>query len=108
MLEERNGGQLLLILATTNRQTAVQLATASCLSAARTLHEVVRLIEQGFVVIADAFDAAAVYRLNPKGVRTKLPPQRRILLIEDDAVIQDLMQLLLEDDGYAVVVAHAG
>ena len=87
MVEERNGGRLLLILATTDRQTAVQLATASGLSAAQTLHAVVRLVEQGFVVIADAVGAVAVYWLNPKGMRTEEDPRRRILLIEDDAVI---------------------
>ncbi len=107
MSDERNSGRLLLILATTDGQTAAQLATASGLGAAQTLHEVVRLVEQGFVVVQDPAGAVAVYRLNPKGVRTELPPpQRRILLIEDDVAVQELMQLLLEEEGYAVIVSR--
>ena len=107
MLNDRTGWRLLLILATTDRQTAAQLGAASGLDAARTLRELVHLVERGFVVVADPAGAVAVYRLNPKGVRTELPPpQRRILLIEDDVAVQELMQLLLEEEGYAVVVSR--
>ena len=107
MLEDRNGGRLLLILATADVQTAAQLGAASGLSAAQTLHELVRLVERGFVVVQAPAGTVAVYRLNPKGVRTELPPpQRRILLIEDDVAVQELMQLLLEEEGYAVIVAR--
>ncbi len=107
MRDERNGGRLLLILTTADRQTAAQLAAASGLGAAQTLHELVRLVERGFVVVVDPAGAVAVYRLNPKGVRTEQPPpQERILLIEDDVAVQELMQLLLEEEGYAVIVSR--
>lgn len=106
-MDEHNGGRLLLVLVSAAAQTAVQLGAASGLDAARTLQELVRLVEQGFVVVQDSAGAVAVYRLNPKGVRTELPPpQRRILLIEDDVAIQDMIQLLLDNEGYAVVVSR--
>ena len=107
MREERNGGRLLLILATAHHQTAAQLGAASGLSAVQTLQELVWLVERGFVVVQAPAGTVAVYRLNPKGVRTELPPpQRRILLIEDDVAVQELMQLLLEEEGYAVIVSR--
>ena len=107
MLEDRNGGRLLLILATADRQTAAQLGVASGLSVAQTLQGLVRLVERGFVIVQAPAGMVAVYRLNPKGVRTELPPpQRRILLIEDDVAVQELMQLLLEAEGCAVIVSR--
>ncbi len=106
-MDEHNGGRLLLVLLSADRQTAAQLGAASGLDAVRTLHELARLVEQGFVVVQDPAGTVAVYRLNPKGVRTELPPpQRRILLIEDDVAVQELMQLLLEEEGYAVIVSR--
>ena len=106
-MEEHHGGRLLLVMLSADAQTAAQLGAASGLDAARTLQELVRLVERGFVVVQDPAGAVAVYRLNPKGVRTEQPPpQERILLIEDDAAVQELMQLLLEDEGYAVIVSR--
>jgi CheY-like chemotaxis protein len=106
-MNEHNGGRLLLVLVSADTQTAAQLGAATGLDAARTLHELVRLVQRGFVVVQTPAGTVAVYRLNPKGVRTEAgEPQRRILLIEDDAAVQELMQLLLEDEGYAVVVSR--
>ena len=106
-MDEHNGGRLLLVLLSADVQTAAQLGAASGLSAAQTLHELVRLVERGFVVVQAPAGTVAVYRLNPKGVRTELPPpQRRILLIEDDVAVQEVMQVLLEEEGYAVIVSR--
>jgi two-component system OmpR family response regulator/two-component system phosphate regulon response regulator PhoB len=106
-MQEHNGGRILLVLVGADARTAAQLGAASGLGTAQTLRELVRLVERGFVVVHDPAGAVAVYRLNPKDVRTEEgEPQRRILLIEDDTAIQDMMQLLLEDEGYAVVVSR--
>jgi CheY-like chemotaxis protein len=106
-MQEQNGGRLLLVFISSALQTAAQLRAASGLSADATLRALVHLVEQGFVVVADPAGAVAVYRLNPKGVRTEAgEPQCRILLIEDDVAVQDMMQLLLEEEGYAVIIAR--
>ena len=34
-------------------------------------------------------------------------PPRRILLIEDDRAVEDMRRLILEDQGYTVVVCHS-
>jgi IclR helix-turn-helix domain len=69
------GGQLLLILASTDAQTVAQLTGASGLSPSETHRQLTRLVEQGFIVAGRPAGAVALYRLNPKGVRTEpLPP----------------------------------
>ena len=106
-MDEHDGGRLLLVLVSADRQTAAQLRTASGLSAAATLRELAQLVRYGFIVLADPAGALAVYRLNPKGVRTEAgAPHQRILLIEDDLAVQELMQLVLAEEGYAVVVSR--
>ena len=106
-MDDRDGGRLLLILVSADLQTAAQLTTASGLSAAATLRQLTQLVRYGFIVIADPPSSLAVYRLNPKGTRTETGgPSPRILLIEDDAAVQDVMQLVLEAEGYAVVVSR--
>jgi CheY-like chemotaxis protein len=102
----RPGGRLLLILASREPHTTQQLINASGMSLAETLTQLRQLVDQGFIVAPDEA-GVAVYRLNPKGVRTQPPPpQQRILLIEDDLAVQDLMVTVLEDDGYALVIAE--
>ena len=47
-------------------------------------------------------------RLTPRVADTALlKPHQRILLIEDDRDVEDMLRLILEAQGYAVVVAHA-
>jgi two-component system response regulator MprA len=47
-------------------------------------------------------------RLNLRAAGTEpLDPHPRILLIEDDRDLEDTLRMILEDQGYAVVVAHA-
>jgi CheY-like chemotaxis protein len=101
MLE--HGGQLLLLLATRDPQTVAQLAQGSHLTSAETLRQLLRLIEHGFAV-ASTSDEQAVYQLTPKGSRVdQLDPQQHILVVDDDALLQELVTVILEDDGYVVM-----
>jgi CheY-like chemotaxis protein len=102
-----NGGHLLLILAGAAAQTAAQLTAASGLSPTETLHQLTRLVAHGFIVVGTPAGAVAVYQLNPKGVRTEVAaPHRRILLIEDDAAVQELLTMVLEEEGYALILTR--
>jgi two-component system response regulator MtrA len=102
-----NGGRLLLILASTDTQTLPQLTSASGLRPAETLGQLESLVQHGFIVAAAPNGAVAAYRLNPKGVRSEAgEAQPRILLIEDDLAVQDLMTLVLEEDGYGVIAVQ--
>jgi CheY-like chemotaxis protein len=99
-----DGGRLLLILASTDAQTVAQLTAASGLSPTETLRQITRLVAQGFIVAGMPAGAVALYRLNPMGVRTEAAaPQPRILLIEDDPAVQDVLTMVLDDAGYAVI-----
>lgn len=100
-----HGGVLLLILASRAAESVVQLATASHLTPAETVRQLQRLMDRGFIVALAPDGAAAVYHLNAKGVRTEAgAPQERVLLIEDDLVIADLMTLILEAESHATVI----
>jgi CheY-like chemotaxis protein len=69
-----------------------------------TLRSLGRLVDQGFLVVGDP-NGTAVYQLRPKPERfseSDLP--EHILLIEDDAMICEVVVEVLEDEGYAVVV----
>jgi CheY-like chemotaxis protein len=99
-------GRLLLFLTSREPYDLIQLASASGAPVAETLGQLQRLVDQGFIVAVEA-DRVAVYRLNPRGVRTESsPPQPRILLIEDDMEVQDLMTTVLEDGGYALIITQ--
>src|SRR5688572_25386891 len=101
MLE--HGGQLLLLLATRDSQTVAQLAQGSHLTSAETLRQLLRLVEHGFAV-ASTGDEHAVYQLTPKGSRVdQLDPHQHILVVDDDAMLQELVTVILEDDGYVVM-----
>jgi CheY-like chemotaxis protein len=101
-----HGDDLLLLLAGGGERTVEQLTAASGLPAAATLGALVCLIERGFVAFSAGPDEVAAYRLNPKGVRTEMPPAReRILVIDDDRSLRELMTLVLETAGYAVIAA---
>jgi CheY-like chemotaxis protein len=100
-----HGARLLLILASRDAQSAAQLTAAATESPFETLRELRRLVEWGFVIVADEV-GVAVYRLTPKGVRAD-DPNRRILLVEDDLVLRELVVTILEDEGYAVIASRA-
>ena len=36
-----------------------------------------------------------------------IDPHRRILLVEDDPAVEDIVRIILEDQGYTVVVCHS-
>lgn len=99
-----NGGRLLLILTSRNTQTAAELATGSQLSLVETLRQLTQLSDQGFVVAVHGAAALTVYRLSPKQVSpSELDPRQRILLIDDNADVQEIVTTVLEDDGYVVI-----
>jgi CheY-like chemotaxis protein len=99
-----NGSRLLLILASRDRQSAAQLSEASSLNPAETGIELQRLIDRGFIIAADDAEGVVIYRLQPADVRpTALDPQERILVVEDDLVLRELVVSVLDDEGYAVI-----
>ena len=101
-------GQLLLILARRELQSAAQLAAGSGLGPAETALQLRRLVDQGFIIAADSVAGVAVYHLRPKAARPdELDPSQRILLVESDADLGALVTGILEDAGYATVAAHA-
>jgi CheY-like chemotaxis protein len=102
-----NGGRILLVLASQISQNVEQLVQASGLSLAELVESLRHLIDHGFVVAAGDGAEPAVFRLNPKGVRTDgIDPRRRILLIDDDAGIRRFAVRLLEGDGYSAIVVN--
>ena len=106
-VHERDDGRILRNLIGAGPRTAVQVATASGLSPAATLRTLARLIERGFVAVTDGAGGVAAYRLSQGSERTAVgDPWRRILLVEDDSAVRELMELLLEGQGYAVIVAR--
>jgi CheY-like chemotaxis protein len=102
-----NGGHLLLILASAGAETGAQLTAASGLSPTATLRQLTRLVEHGFIVAGTPGGEVALYRLNPKGVRTEAAEaHRRILLIEDDTAVQEMLTMVLEEEGYDVILTR--
>ena len=102
----QHGSQLLLILAGRDHQSLAELAKASSLNPTETGIQLHRLIEQGFIVAADDVDGVTVYRLQPKAVPPDaLDPHERILVVEDELMLRELMVDILDDDGYAVIAA---
>ncbi|HTE85807.1 MAG TPA: response regulator [Dehalococcoidia bacterium] len=100
-----NGGTVLLVLTGRDAQSVAQLAAASGLSPGETIRQLQSLTRHGFI-IAGSPDAegVSIYRLNPKGVRTdELGPHQRILVVDDADALRRLMQIILEDEGYAVI-----
>jgi CheY-like chemotaxis protein len=99
-----SGGRVLLLLATRDLQSAEQLTANSGFSAEEMARELHRLTERGFIVAGSAEAGVAVYRLNPKGVRTESPPpQQRILVVDDADALRRLMRIVLEDEGYTII-----
>jgi two-component system phosphate regulon response regulator PhoB len=99
-----DSGQLLLILTSRDVQSVVDLAAASGRSPTDTVRSLGRLVDQGFLVVGDQH-GTAVYQLRPKADQSSVSDlSEHILLIEDDAMISEVVVTVLEDEGYAVVV----
>jgi CheY-like chemotaxis protein len=101
-------GQLLLTLAGRDLQRAAQLTVGSELGATETVQPLHRLVEQACNVAANPAVSAADVHLRPKAARPdELDPRRRILLVESDLALGELLTTLLEDEGYMVIAAPA-
>jgi two-component system phosphate regulon response regulator PhoB len=99
-----DSGRLLFILTTRDAQSAAELATASDQSPAVTARTLGRLIDQGFIVLDDQHGTAR-YQLRPRAEASSMSVlPRHILLVEEDLLISELVVMVLEDEGYAVVV----
>src|SRR4051812_12374253 len=99
-------GRLILILASRDVQTAKQLAEASTLSLAETTRQLERLTTQGFIIASSANGEPLVYRLSPKELAPDAPePLQRVLVLDDDANILEVVVTVLEDEGYGVLAA---
>jgi CheY-like chemotaxis protein len=98
-------GRLLTILATHEPKTAAQIARLAKQDPAVTLRRLEQLVTWGFVV-ADAGAALALYRLGPRHDLARVPTAaRRILVIEDDLIVRELVVTILEEENYAVITS---
>jgi CheY-like chemotaxis protein len=100
-----SGARLLLLLTSRDLQSAAQLARASGLSPAETLRQLDRLAGQGFVIAADGAAGSTAYGLRPQGTDDPVGSRQRILLLDDDAELREVVVAVLEDDGHAVIAA---
>jgi CheY-like chemotaxis protein len=99
-------GRLLIVLASQEPQTAVELAQRAGQDPVAVLRHLQRLVTQGFVLV-DTGDALALYRLRPR--QAPLTPETapgRILVVEDDVILRDLVVEVLEEENYAVLAAE--
>jgi CheY-like chemotaxis protein len=94
-----NGSRLLLILTSSDVQSAAQLAQASQLTPAQTLQQLERLVDRALIIAGDEA-GVAVYRLTPMGSRPDaLDPSRRVLVVEDDLALRELFVTMLDQEG---------
>jgi CheY-like chemotaxis protein/biotin operon repressor len=102
-----DGGRLLLILTSRAVQSAAELAATSGLAPTEVVRQLQQLTEEGFIVAAD--DAGVrVYQLSPKrGQPTEPDLPQRILLVENELILREMMVTLLEAEGYAVIACAA-
>jgi CheY-like chemotaxis protein len=99
-------GRLILLLASRDVQTAKQLAEASTRSLAETTRQLERLTTAGFIIASSTNGEPLVYRLSPKKLHAEsLEPHQRVLALDDDADLLELVVTVLEDEGYAVLAA---
>ena len=98
-----NSGHLLLVLTTRDLQSAAELATANGQRLADTARTLARLIDQGFIMVADQH-GTTVYRLKHTGeqlTRSALP--EHVLLVEHELLLRDLV---VEDEGCALIACR--
>ena len=99
-----NGGRLLLLLASRDVQCATQLAMDGNLDLAETLRRLQSLVDEGFVVAFDDAHGMTVYRLSPRDACPETTaPHRRLLVVENDAMLRDVVVKVLEHEGYAII-----
>ena len=99
-------GQLL-ILASRDLQSAEQLAASGGLDPIETNLQLGRPAGQGCIIASDPAADAATHRLEPESAPTdELDPSRRILLVESDLPLGELLTMVLEDEGYATITVH--
>ena len=97
------GSQFLLILTSRDVQTATQLAALANRGQEETLRDLQRLVDEGFIVATEGGDVTA-YRLTSKGSRPDdVGQHRRVLVVENDVVLRDIVVKVLEHEGYAVL-----
>jgi CheY-like chemotaxis protein len=99
-----SGGQLLRILTSRDVQSVADLALASRQGCTDTIRSLGRLVDQGLLVVGNQ-SGTTVCQLRPKAEQSSVSDlPERILLIEDDVSIGELVVEVLEDEGYGVVV----
>jgi CheY-like chemotaxis protein len=100
-----SAGSVLLLIATHDAETAEALTKHAGIGSAEAAEHVQRLMEFGFIVIAgEESSGLGLYRINPKGVRTEATgAHQRILVVEDTEAVRDLVCVILEEAGYAVI-----
>jgi PleD family two-component response regulator len=91
-------------LVTCDAQSAEELVARSDMTADEVAQQLHQLTDRGFVIAGSSDAGVAVYRLNPKGVRTELQPAHQRVLVVDDAVgLRHLMRAVLEYEGYTII-----
>ena len=99
-------GQPLLVLTGRDRQCAAELSAASGQNLTATVHALGRFVDQSFLLIDDE-NGTRGYRLGSGRDRPVTADRRaRILLVEDDLLIRDLLIDVLETEGYAIVACE--
>ncbi len=99
-----DGAQLLLVLATREVQTAAELVEASRLDPAEASGQLERLLAEGFILATAGDSGPTVYRLTPGRVSPEeADPPQRLLVVENDLVLRDVVVKILEHEGYAII-----
>jgi CheY-like chemotaxis protein len=99
-------GRLLIILGSRTPQTAAQLARLTRQDRVETLRRLQQLVHWGFIV-ADTGDDFALYQLSPhRDSPHATTAARRILVIEEDLDVRELVVSILEDEEYAVIASE--
>jgi CheY-like chemotaxis protein len=99
-------GRLLIILGSRTPQTAAQLSRLAREDRGATLRHLQQLVQWGFIV-GDGGDDIALYQLSPHQDTLRTPTAaRRILVIEDNIIVRELVISILEDENYAVIASE--
>jgi CheY-like chemotaxis protein len=100
-----NGGRLLLILISSDVQSAAQLAQASQLTPVQTLRQLEHLVDQGLIIADDEARIASISSRRWARGRKRWTACRRVLVVEDDLALRQLFVEMLDQEGYAVIGA---